>query len=35
MQSKLPPVIVIRYDLTVKGLGYYVFLIIVMLNFVT
>ena len=33
MQSRQPPVIVIKYDLTVKGLSYYVFLIIAMLNF--
>jgi hypothetical protein len=35
MQSKQPLVIVIKYDLTVKGLGYFVFLIIATLNFVT
>jgi hypothetical protein len=34
MQSKLLPVIVIRYDLTVKGLGYYALLDIVVLSFV-
>jgi hypothetical protein len=35
MQPKLLPVTVIRYDLTVKGFGYYVFLVVTMLNFVT
>ena len=35
MQSKQPPEIVIRYDLTVEGVGYYVFLIIATMNFVT
>ena len=35
MQSKHPPVMVIRYDLTVWGLGYFAFLITAMLNYVT
>ena len=35
MSTKQPPEMVIKYDLMVKGLGYFVFLIIAMMNFMT